>query len=70
MRVKRLLVSPSFTRASGKHQQLKIEKNIQRRFLSANGIRDHIKRLPSTFGIDPREFAVYLREDRDAGEEM
>jgi len=34
--------------------------------LSANQIRDNIKRLLSAFGLSEKAFAVYLREDRDA----
>ncbi len=37
--------------------------------LSANQIRDSIKRILTTFGFGEKEFAVYLREDRDASEE-
>jgi hypothetical protein len=37
--------------------------------LSANNIRDYIKRLLNIFGIDQQEFVIYLREDRDAGGE-
>lgn len=33
--------------------------------LSANDIRDHIKRLLSTFGVEQQDMAIYLREDRD-----
>jgi len=35
--------------------------------LSANQIRDTIARLLGAFGLLERAFAVYLREDRDAG---
>lgn len=35
--------------------------------LSANQIRDNIKRLLGAFGLPQSAFAVYLREDRDAG---
>jgi hypothetical protein len=35
--------------------------------LSANQIRDNIKRLLTAFDIAETSFAVYLREDRDAG---
>jgi hypothetical protein len=35
--------------------------------LSANQIRDNIKRLLSAFGLREKAFTVYLREDRDAG---
>jgi len=34
--------------------------------LSANQIRDNIKRLLSAFGLPESAFVVYLREDRDA----
>jgi hypothetical protein len=34
--------------------------------LSANQIRDNIKRLLSAFGLPEKAFRVYLREDRDA----
>jgi uncharacterized membrane-anchored protein YhcB (DUF1043 family) len=34
--------------------------------LSANQIRDNIKRLLPAFGLPERTFCVYLREDRDA----
>jgi hypothetical protein len=34
--------------------------------LSANQIRDDIKRLLSAFGLPEKAFCVYLREDRDA----
>jgi len=34
--------------------------------LSANQIRDNIKRLLSAFGLSESTFVVYLREDRDA----
>jgi hypothetical protein len=37
--------------------------------LSANQIRDNIKRILQAFGLAEKEFAVYLREDRDASEE-
>lgn len=37
--------------------------------LSANQIRDNIKRLMSTFGFPEKAFKVYLREDRDAEHE-
>jgi hypothetical protein len=37
--------------------------------LSANNVREHIKRLLRDFGIDPKEFVIYLREDRDASAE-
>lgn len=37
--------------------------------LSANQIRDNIKRVIVAFGLAEKEFAVYLREDRDAAEE-
>jgi hypothetical protein len=37
--------------------------------LLANDIRDYIKRLLNTFGIDPGEFVIYLRKDRDAEDE-
>lgn len=33
---------------------------------SANAIRDNIRALLEHFDIDPAEFVVYLREDRDA----
>jgi hypothetical protein len=36
---------------------------------SANGIRDGIKDLLAEFGVDPADMAIYLREDRDAGNE-
>lgn len=35
--------------------------------LSANQIRDNIKRLLGAFGLPQSTFALYLREDRDAG---
>ena len=35
--------------------------------LSANQIRDNIKRALSAFGLPERAFSVYLREDRNAG---
>lgn len=35
--------------------------------LSANQIRDNIARLVEAFGFPRKAFAVYLREDRDAG---
>lgn len=35
--------------------------------LSANQIRDNIKRLLCAFGLPESAFVVYLREDRDAG---
>ncbi|MCP4408315.1 MAG: hypothetical protein GY807_11245 [Gammaproteobacteria bacterium] len=36
--------------------------------LSANQIRDSIKRLLSTFDLSEDMFTVYLREDRNAGQ--
>jgi len=38
--------------------------------LSANQIRDNIKRVLAAFGLAEKEFAIYLREDRDAGPEL
>jgi hypothetical protein len=35
--------------------------------LSANQIRDNIKRPLCAFGLPESAFVVYLREDRDAG---
>ncbi|WP_165224684.1 hypothetical protein [Aquisphaera insulae] len=35
--------------------------------LSANGIRDMIRRLLIAFRLDPAEFRLFLRQDRDAG---
>ena len=37
--------------------------------LSANQIRDNIRRVLAAFGLAEKEFAVYLREDRDASTE-
>lgn len=37
--------------------------------LSANQIRDSIKRILAAFALAEKEFVVYLREDRDATEE-
>ena len=37
--------------------------------LSANQLRDNIKRILGAFGLAEKEFAVYLREDRDARED-
>jgi len=37
--------------------------------LSANQIRDNIKRLLSAFGLSETAFSVYLREDRDAAQQ-
>jgi len=34
--------------------------------LSANSIRDSIRKLLSTFGIPESKIRIYLREDRDA----
>jgi hypothetical protein len=34
--------------------------------LSANQIRDNIRRLLETFGLEASAFSVYVREDRDA----
>jgi hypothetical protein len=36
--------------------------------LSANSIRDLMKKLLETFGIPEAEMKIYLREDRDAEE--
>jgi hypothetical protein len=36
--------------------------------LSANQIRDNIKRMLSAFGLPEKAFRVYLREDRNAGQ--
>lgn len=35
--------------------------------LSANGICDMLRRLLAAFEIDPGEFKIFLRQDRDAG---
>jgi len=35
--------------------------------LSANGIRDHLRRALEAFGIPAEDFSVFLRQDRDAG---
>jgi len=35
--------------------------------LSANGIRDMIRRLLVAFDLEPGEFQLFLRQDRDAG---
>jgi len=37
--------------------------------LSANDIAKRISRLLENFGIDQREFVIYLRQDRDAEED-
>jgi hypothetical protein len=53
---------------------LRIHRNFGRGVLvetnlSANQLRDNIKRILAAFCLAEKEFAVYLREDRDAGEE-
>lgn len=35
--------------------------------LSANSVRDNIKRLLEKFGIHSQALKLYLRQDRDAG---